>query len=207
LKRLSPYLSKPLLDIAEEAVKRKIHDDYRRDEIRASILIRRAELGHSDEALTKVCQMTRVEFKAEVLAGVSQYLDSAQRDDALKLACEIGKESWNEKYQAAALKGLAPYLSNAQLERALEAAQSMDNADWRQKTLAALAARLKELHPSSLYPLWRKALATLANRTRAELLGDLRTLAPVIGALGGAKAIAQTCESIQDLGRWSWMPR
>jgi len=31
---------------------------------------------------------------------------------------------------------------------------------------------------------------------------DLPALAPVIAALGGAEAVAETCRAIQDVGRW-----
>jgi hypothetical protein len=39
-------------------------------------------------------------------------------------------------------------------------------------------------------------------RSRSELLADLAALAPVIAALGGPEAIAETCRAIEDVGRW-----
>jgi hypothetical protein len=50
--------------------------------------------------------------------------------------------------------------------------------------------------------LWRETLQLSATRSRRELLADLAALAPVITALGGAEAIAETCRAIEDVGRW-----
>jgi len=67
---------------------------------------------------------------------------------------------------------------------------------------AALAPRLAELPRPALYPLWDETLPLLARRTRRDLLADLRALVPVIHALGGAGAIAETARAIQDVARW-----
>ena len=53
-----------------------------------------------------------------------------------------------------------------------------DNSHWRGRALTALATRLKVLPLNSLYFLWKETLPALANRTRAELLGDLRFSLP-----------------------------
>jgi len=67
---------------------------------------------------------------------------------------------------------------------------------------AALALRLAELPRPDLYPLWDETLPLLARRTRRNLLADLRALVPVIHALGGDEAIAETFRAIQDTARW-----
>lgn len=41
-----------------------------------------------------------------------------------------------------------------------------------------------------------------ARRTRPDLLSDLRALAPLIHALGGESAAAETFRAIQDVARW-----
>jgi hypothetical protein len=72
----------------------------------------------------------------------------------------------------------------------------------RAEALAALAPRLAELPRPALYPLWDETLSHRARRTRPDLLADLRALVPVIHALGGEAAIAETARAIQDTARW-----
>ena len=72
----------------------------------------------------------------------------------------------------------------------------------RAKALAALASHLAKLPRPVLYSLWDETLPILARRTRRDLLTDLGALAPVIVALGGAKALAETARAIQDAARW-----
>lgn len=47
-----------------------------------------------------------------------------------------------------------------------------------------------------------ETLPVLARRTRQDLLSDLESLAPVIHALGGEPAAAETFRAIQDVARW-----
>jgi hypothetical protein len=70
------------------------------------------------------------------------------------------------------------------------------------RALTALPPRLAELSRRALYPLWDKTLPRLARRTRPDLLADLGALVPVIHALGGEAAIAETARAIQDVVRW-----
>ena len=72
----------------------------------------------------------------------------------------------------------------------------------RADALAALAPHLAQMDPQELYPLWRETLPVLAARPRKELLANLKALVPVIHALGGREAIAETFRAIQDVGRW-----
>ncbi|RME77121.1 MAG: hypothetical protein D6784_04300 [Chloroflexi bacterium] len=72
----------------------------------------------------------------------------------------------------------------------------------RARALAGLAPRLARLERPTLYPLWADTLPVLAGRIREDLLADIRALEPVIAALGGAEAVAETCRAIQDVGRW-----
>jgi len=49
---------------------------------------------------------------------------------------------------------------------------------------------------------WEHATPVLAHRTRRAFLFDLRSLLPVLAALGGAQAVARTFHAIQDVGQW-----
>jgi hypothetical protein len=84
-------------------------------------------------------------------------------------------------------------------------------ADWdhaRARALSDLASSLAALPLTSLAHLWLEdqkggnLLHALARRPRRDLLSDIRTLAPVIAALGGPEAVAETVRAIQDVGRW-----
>jgi hypothetical protein len=88
------------------------------------------------------------------------------------------------------------------LPEALAAAREIKDAYDRASALTALSPRLAELPRPALYPLWDETLPLLARRTRPDLLADLRALVPVIHALGGEAAIAETFRAIQDVARW-----
>ncbi len=116
---------------------------------------------------------------------------------------------WNGPAYAQALSDLAPHLSSHLLPHALRAALGISEKEMlrasprdRARALAALAPRLAEMPRERLYPLWRETLPLLAARTRKDLLADLRALAPVVQALGGAEAVAETFRATQDVGQW-----
>ena len=63
-------------------------------------------------------------------------------------------------------------------QQALAAAQAIENELSRSVPLTILAPHLARLPPSNLYDLWRKALHILADRTRQDLISDLRRSFP-----------------------------
>ena len=119
--------------------------------------------------------------------------------EALETARAIGYEG--DRSQA--LATLAPRLVElGHPAEALEAARAIRDEGDRSQALAALAPQLAELTPATLSPLWSRTLRLLATGTREGLLGDLCVLVPVLAALGGAEAVAETFRAIQDVGRW-----
>jgi hypothetical protein len=88
------------------------------------------------------------------------------------------------------------------LPTALAAAREIQKADDRARVLAALAEPLAKLPRPALHPSWHETLSSLARRTRRDLLADLEALIPVIHALSGEAAIAETACAIQDVTRW-----
>jgi hypothetical protein len=100
------------------------------------------------------------------------------------------------------LTALAERLPPELLPEALAAAREIKDEWRRAEALTALAPRLAELPRPALYPLWDETLPRLARRTRRDLLMDLGALVPVIHALGGEAAIAETFRAIQDVARW-----
>jgi hypothetical protein len=103
---------------------------------------------------------------------------------------------------ATVLTALAERLPPELLPKALAAAREIKDEYERARVLTALPPRLAELSRRALYPLWEEPLLLLARRTRPDLLADLRALVPVIHALGGEAAIAETFRAIQDVVRW-----
>ena len=88
------------------------------------------------------------------------------------------------------------------VEDDLGKAGAIEDCKKRAEALVELVPCLIELSPAMLCPLWREALHTLANRTRGDLLSDIRALAPVLAALGGQEVIEQTFYAIRRTGRW-----
>ena len=107
----------------------------------------------------------------------------------------------DEQQRASALKALLPCLPPELLPEALAAARAIEDAAARADTLAALAVRLAKTS-TALYRLWDETLLYLARRTRPQLLADLGALVPVIHAVSGEAAIAETARAIQDVARW-----
>ena len=98
---------------------------------------------------------------------------------------------------------LLPFLERPEhLAEALAAAREIQEAYPRARVLAALAEPLAKLPRPALHPSWHETLSSLARRTRRDLLADLEALIPVIHALSGEAAIAETACAIQDVTCW-----
>jgi len=156
-----------------------------------------------DEALAAAREIRDESDRAEALAALAPRLaELGYPQEALDAAREIRDKFWS----ARALAALAPHLPPEQqpqvLAEALATAREIEWESARAEALAALAPRLAELPRPALYPLWDETLPLLARRTRPDLLADLGDLVPVIHALGGEAAIAETARAIQDTARW-----
>ncbi|MBS0554614.1 MAG: hypothetical protein JSS47_19135, partial [Proteobacteria bacterium] len=196
------HLPYPLLDEADRAVIQAVDNDYKQDEIRASIVVRLAQLGFGAQALSRIGTFTRREFIAEALAAIGLYLDSGLLASAVAMLPERFDEQ-DSVALAEALAGLAEHLSGPALEQAIDVACAISCTAPRATALAAVAARLRSLSVEALYPLWRqRMLPRLATRSREELVSDLAALAPALGRLGGADALKQLCQGIDDVTRW-----
>ena len=162
----------------------------------------RSGIWQPRQALTYVRQMPDASARAEALAALAPHLEREALGEALAAARGIG----DEDARAEALAALAPYLEPEQRAQALgEALAAARGIGWehaRARALAALAPHLAALPRAHLYPLWAETLPILARRKRQNLLADLRALVPVLLALGGAEAVAETFRAIQDVGRW-----
>jgi len=195
---LAPYLTPDLLRQALKAAQ-AIGDEWARSDALVGLLPRLAELGRPGEALEAVWAIRPETTRSRTLAGLAPYLTPDLLGQALKAVQAIRPEG----EQAWALAGLLPRLAELGCPgEALEAARAIGDEEARSNALARLAPRLRELPPEILYRLWEETLRVLVTRTRRDLLSDLEALAPVLMALGGGEAVAETITAIQDMGRW-----
>jgi hypothetical protein len=87
------------------------------------------------------------------------------------------------------------------LRNALASARRITDADVRRRCLERLAGQLKLLSDSSLRSMFDDIMPLLAQRSRKDLLVDLRVLAPLIHRADPA-ATREMFDAIVDVGRW-----
>lgn len=149
--------------------------------------------------------------RSKMLARLIPHLPDAERTQAVREALHAAHLETTQWFlggfgsiddRGEAMVKLVSHLPESFLPEAFGIACNIGPGYPRMGSLATLAPRLAELPPSKLYPLWQRALHTLAARSRQDLLVDVRALEPVINALGGEEAVVETFRAIQDVGRW-----
>ena len=186
------------------AAARNIGDEYARAQALAA-LAPHLPPDLLEQALDVAREIRDADARAEALAALAPYLPPKQQPQALVEALDAIRKS-KTLVRFTILAALAPHLPPEQqpqvLAEALAAAREIRLELVRANALAVLAPRLAELPRPALYPLWDETLPLLARQTRRRLLADLWALVPVIHALGGAEAIAETFRAIQDVAHW-----
>lgn len=154
-----------------------------------------AEAGYISDALAVVPAITQGDYRASTLGKIGPHLSEAQVDKLMETARSDG-DQWT-------MAGLAPWLVRlVDIKDALAALCALGRTWYKGEGLHGLAPHLTKLPVPTLRPLWYDMLPNLARGTRADLLVHLRALLPVILALGGQEAIAETFRAIQDVGLW-----
>jgi hypothetical protein len=105
-------------------------------------------------------------------------------------------------YKDPLLISLVPNFTAEVPSDVLKSVLQVESTDNRSKMLGVLVETLVGLEIPLLHSHWHEMLHTLSGRTRADLLTDLRVLAPVIQKLGGESAIEETFHAIQDVEKW-----
>ncbi|MCP4042019.1 MAG: hypothetical protein GY731_08695 [Gammaproteobacteria bacterium] len=72
----------------------------------------------------------------------------------------------------------------------------------RGKLLRPLAIWLRDYSAGDIHIAWEQVLPISANTGRADLLGDIGALAPLILSMGGEQALMDTVDTIQDVCDW-----
>ncbi|MBE9228727.1 hypothetical protein IQ264_25280 [Phormidium sp. LEGE 05292] len=134
------------------------------------------------------------EYRTQVLIALADRLP-----EVLPKALEAALSIDDEYHRVQALIVLAEKLPEA-LPKALEAALSIQNEDSVTQALTALSSHL--VNAPDQFILWKDLLHFLSHRLRPQLLNDMEFLTPVLCALGGEVATAETTQAIQDVGRW-----
>jgi hypothetical protein len=221
LARLAPHLPEALKEQALRealAVAWEIGDECDRAAALAGVGAHLPE-ALKEEAMQEalaVAQGIRYELaRARALAYVTPYLPESLRRQAVTAVLECARTkawAWDFTLEGTLTEALAWLVTRlAELgdyKEALSTAREIGDEHDRAAALAELARRLAALPRSVVASLWVEAQdgATLlrfsARRSRPDLLSDIRALAPLIAALGGDEAIAETFHAIQDVGRW-----
>jgi hypothetical protein len=199
LAALIPHLPEPLLGEALAAA-RTLGDKNLRARALTALAPHLPEplLG---EALAAARTLGDEDLRARALTALAPHLPEPLRSEGLGEALAAVRLG-NAYKRAHVLATLAPHLPEPLLREALAAARTLGDADLRARALTALAPQLATLSQALLHPLWTETLHTFSIRTRRYLLADLQVFIPVIFALGGIQAVAETAQAIQDVGRW-----
>jgi hypothetical protein len=141
-------------------------------------------------------------LRSRALTTLAVHLSESTESEVLGEALGEVRGIVQDGWRAEALAGWVPHLPEARLGEALAMACDIGHDESRAQVLADLVPRLAALPTSASYPLWCEMLHVLADRPRASLLADLRSLAPLMLSLGGSEAAAGAFQAIQDVGRW-----
>jgi hypothetical protein len=137
-----------------------------------------------------------------LMALIHRLSDLGYAEEALRAVREIEDEAARTLQLASLIPYLPESLKLDTLREALAMARDLADDPSRVRVLDRLAPHLAQLPEDELYPLWAETLPVLASRPRPKLFGSLRAMAPVMNALGGEEAVAETFRAIQEVGRW-----
>ncbi len=197
---LSPHLTERLLQEVLVAAQ-GIGDSRWQAHALTELSHRLADLGHPQQALVLVQEINDVASRIQALTYPALNLSKLLQSEALHAAIAATRDVSSANKRAQALVPLISYLPEALVD-ALAAVREIEHTGERAQVLDKLAPYLVQASRGDLYSHWWGMLPRLAHRTRQDMFADVCALAPVIAALGGEEAIAETCRAIQDVGRW-----
>ncbi|MDD5266654.1 MAG: hypothetical protein PHO08_05945 [Methylococcales bacterium] len=125
---------------------------------------------------------------------VLDYIAEPLLPKALALARTHKNEEW--------LFTLVPRLPLSILPEALLAAQEIGGKAILARLVARYPDIFAKLSPSDLYPAFRDTIKEMAMLDRKVFLQQLRTLYPIIEALGGQRAAGGITQAIRVVGHW-----
>ena len=135
---------------------------------------------------------------AAALLGLAPHLSEESLETALTIASKLSDETVRRDL----LVQIAPYLEGRLLIEAWGIAEGITDRQERVLASTGLSTRLTSLPNDHLYQLWKAKLSTLATSGREDMLVELLAHVPMMEALGGKAAVAETFHAVQDIGRW-----
>jgi hypothetical protein len=152
------------------------------------------EAGREESLTWLVPELLRAELLPEALHAARSIRGAASR--AIALATVAGDLTGHD--QRTSLHEAAKAALSSPKGRV---ALGEDRAT-RPMALAAVATGLRKLPTQEVSSWWTETLPQLAAQVRADFVHDLGALVPVIAALGGPEALAQSARAVEDVGRW-----
>ena len=144
--------------------------------------------------------------RAYALRQLAPFLQQPRRSEMLEEALAAARAIHDDEQRAQELAHLAPDFTQPKMveifAEALAVARRIEEQTARTKALSRLLAHMIDLAPSTLHRLWSETLRTSAERTRAEVLADLRALGQALAALGGTAAVEEVTRAVRDTSRW-----
>jgi len=209
LKELVPHSPAGLLSEALDAA-RSIEEELHRSRALAALVPRLPEHERArvlSEALDAARSIENEKYRSLALTALVPRLPEHERARVLSEALDAARSIGDTTDRFWALKELVPHLPAGLLSEALDAARSIEGWKWtRSPALEALAPHLANMPLEDLSVTCTRTLHVLADRTRPDLLGDLPSLAPILGVLAqpdaAAELFSEVARAISDVARW-----
>lgn len=134
---------------------------------------------------------------ATIVAVVGR-LDDEEAIDMLQIIDELNAPS----SRVAALQAMAPYAAPTVVPRIWRSLRRIPDTGLYASVLLPLALRLSTLDAAQAHEICADIIRVLAGGTRSTLVDGIRTLVPVIIALGHQREIVDTAVSINEVGTW-----
>jgi hypothetical protein len=139
--------------------------------------------------------------RARSLAALApRVTEAALEEKALSAARGIDVPRW----RAHALVAVAEQLPALQkVEALVEAVAAAPRSDpVREQALVQLGSLLPSLDRAHALTAWSELVRALALQPPADVLADVRPLAPVLAELGGERAVVEAATAIENVARW-----
>ncbi|WBQ07071.1 ATP-binding protein [Kribbella sp. CA-293567] len=183
--RLLPHLSEPALTTAAGSVLTLLVDEF-------------ADKLTVDQTATLAWHLpAHLLSRAEPVfteSPIPRFLPA----ELVPAALQVARRSKNREW----LSACADRLSGADLLEVLAVARELGGQELQTELLGRRAPAFAQLDRVVLQEIWSATLRELSSLGRPAFLSRLRPLGPVIEALGGQHAVAETVQAIEDVGRW-----
>lgn len=135
------------------------------------------------------------------VATIRSVAPDLEDDEAVEIL-EIVDELREPANRQAALQVMACHASPAVVPRIWDSLRRIPETQLYASVLLSLGPRLSMLAAPQAHAIWADIVRSLAAGRRSILLDGIRTLVPVITALGHQRELVDTAVSINEVGTW-----